>query len=57
VVVAIDGRPVRSGDDLIRIVASELIPGQRVTFSIVRGSKRLNVPVRLAERPVTPTQP
>jgi 2-alkenal reductase len=57
VVLAINGRPVRSGDDLIRIVASDLVPGQTATFSILRGSKRLNVPVRLAERPVTPPTP
>jgi 2-alkenal reductase len=57
VVVAIEGRPVRSGDDLIRIVASRLVPGQTATFSILRGSKRLNVPVKLAERPLTPPEP
>jgi 2-alkenal reductase len=54
VVVAINGRAVRSGDDLIRIVAGRLRPGQMVTFSIFRGSKHLNVPVRLAERPSEP---
>ena len=56
VVVGIDGRPVTSGDDLVRIVASELSPGQLVTFSILRAGKRLNVPVRLDERPVDPEQ-
>lgn len=54
VVLAINGRAVRSGDDLVRIVAGRLRPGQTVTFSIQRGSKRLNVPVRLAERPSEP---
>jgi 2-alkenal reductase len=54
VVLAIDGQPVRSGDDLVRIVASSLSPGQLVTFSILRGTRRLNVPLRLAERPVDP---
>ncbi|MGH3102648.1 MAG: S1C family serine protease [Gaiellaceae bacterium] len=51
VVLAIDGEPVRSGDDLVRIVAGRLSPGQVVTFAILRGSARLNVPVRLGERP------
>jgi S1-C subfamily serine protease len=45
---------VRSGDDLVRIIASDLLPGQRVTFSVVRGKERLNLPVRLAERPTDP---
>jgi S1-C subfamily serine protease len=52
--LAIDGRRVRSGDDLARIVSSRLAPGQTVTFSILRGSKRLEVPVTLAERPIEP---
>jgi 2-alkenal reductase len=54
VVVAIDGRPVRSGDDLVRIVARDLVPGQVATFSIVRGTRRVSLPVRLAERPPDP---
>jgi 2-alkenal reductase len=56
VVLAIDGRRVRSGDDLVRMVASRFLPGQTVTFSILRGSKRLNVPVRLSERPLDPAE-
>ena len=54
VIVAVNGEPVRTGDDVIRIVAERLVPGQRATFSIVRGSRRLEVPVRLAERPLDP---
>jgi S1-C subfamily serine protease len=54
VVVAIDGRPVRSGDDLVRIVATQLVPGEVATFSIVREKRRLDLPVRLAERPPDP---
>ena len=56
VVVAIGDRPVRSGDDLVRIVAGRLLPGQVVTFSVVRGSRRVEVPVRLGERPVVPPE-
>jgi S1-C subfamily serine protease len=54
VVVAIDGRPVTSGDDLVSIVAGSLSPGQLATFSILRGGRRLDVPVRLGERPIDP---
>jgi 2-alkenal reductase len=56
VVVAIGDKPVRSGDDLVRIVAGDLLPGQLVTFSIVRGQRRLSLPVRLVERPVVPPE-
>ena len=51
VVVAIDGVRVRSADDLVRIVTNSLLPGRVATFSVVRGSKRLTIAVRLAERP------
>jgi 2-alkenal reductase len=55
VIVAIDGRPVRSADDLVRIVSEQLEPGQQSTFQVVRGDERRSVAVRLAERPETPT--
>jgi len=56
VVVAIAGRPVRSGDDLVRIVTYVLRPGERVTFTIVRDGRRLRVPVTLGERPLDPSR-
>jgi S1-C subfamily serine protease len=51
VIVAIDGRPVQSADDLVRIVSERLEPGQQSDFEIVRGGERKTVAVRLAERP------
>ena len=51
VIVAIDGRPVRSADDLVRIVSERLEPGEQSEFAIVRGNERKTVAVRLAERP------
>jgi S1-C subfamily serine protease len=51
VVVAIDGQPVRSADDLVRIVSERLEPGQQTDFEIVRGDERKTVAVRLGERP------
>jgi 2-alkenal reductase len=51
VVVAIDGVPVTTADDLVRIVTNNLLPGRVATFSVVRGDKRLTIAVRLAERP------
>ena len=56
VVVAIAGRSVRSGDDLVRIVTYVLRPGERVTFTIVRDGRRLRVPVTLGERPLDPSR-
>jgi 2-alkenal reductase len=54
VVVAINDQPVRSGDDLVRIVAGDLLPGQTATFSIVRDQRRVRLAVRLGERPAVP---
>ena len=54
VIVAIDGRPVRDGEDVVRIVAEELSPGQTATFTVLRARKRLRIPIRLAERPTNP---
>ena len=55
VIVAVGGERVRSGDDLVRIVTEELRPGQLVTFTVVRGGRRLRVPIRLGERPANPS--
>jgi 2-alkenal reductase len=54
VVVAIAARPVRSGDDLVRIIAGELEPGQLASFTVVRDGRFLRLSVRLAERPTVP---
>ncbi len=54
VVVAIDGRRVQSGDDLVRIVAGELRPGQVAAFTVLRGDRYLTLRARLAERPPVP---
>jgi S1-C subfamily serine protease len=51
VIVAIDGRPVADAGDVVRIVGEELEPRQVARFTIYRGTKRLVVPVTLAERP------
>jgi S1-C subfamily serine protease len=50
-IVAIDGMAVRSAEDVVRIVSERLVPGEVARFSIVRGSRRMTVPIRLAERP------
>lgn len=54
VVVAIDGRPVRNADDLVRIVSFELEPGSVATFTIVRGTQRKTVAVTMGDRDNAP---
>jgi S1-C subfamily serine protease len=56
VIVGIAGRPVRSAEDVVRIVTEELVPGQTVTFSILRDNHRKRVSVRLGQRPANPGQ-
>jgi len=55
VIVAIDGRVMRSADDVVRFV-SEKLPGESVAVSILRGGERRVVRVRLGSRP-TDTSP
>ena len=54
VIVAVDGIPVQGADDVVRIVATRLHPGQAATFTVVRGGTRRTVAVRLGERPANP---
>ena len=56
VIVAIDGIPVTSADDVVRIVTEQLLPGQIAHFAIVRGATRRTLTVRLAERPTRPSE-
>jgi 2-alkenal reductase len=55
VIVAIDGQPVKSADDLVRIVSERLEPGQQSTFEVVRDGERKSIAVKLGERPRTRT--
>jgi S1-C subfamily serine protease len=49
-IVAIDGEPVVTAGDVVRIVGEQLVPGQVAKVTIVRGKRRLVVPVRLDAR-------
>jgi 2-alkenal reductase len=53
VIVAIDGTAIEGADDVSRLVTTELEPGQKVNFTVVRGSRRLTIPVTLGNRPTT----
>ena len=50
-IVAINGIPIADAEDVVRIVASTLLPGESARFSIVRGAVRRDVEVTLGERP------
>jgi len=54
VIVAIDGKPVRNADDVVRIVSFSLAPGSVATFTIVRDGRRQTVPVTLGDRDRSP---
>ncbi len=54
VIVAIDGRPVRKSEDVVRSISQRLLPGDTATLTVVRGADRRDVPVRLGERPSVP---
>ena len=54
VIVAIQGQPVRSSEDVVRIVTTSLFPGQLARFTIERGKERRELTVRLGERAETP---
>jgi 2-alkenal reductase len=50
-IVAIDGTPVGSSEDVVRIVATRLYPGELARFTLVAGPVRRVVEVTLGERP------
>jgi S1-C subfamily serine protease len=54
VVLGLDGLPVRTSDDLVRIITNQLRPGQTAVFTVLRGDRRLPIAVRLVARPNNP---
>jgi S1-C subfamily serine protease len=55
VIVAIDGQPVRSAEDVVRLVTERLSPGEVAKFTIYRGNERRTVEVKMGERPANPS--
>lgn len=53
-VVAIAGQPVRSAEDLVRVVTQQLRPDETAVFTVIRDGRRMRVPVKLDERPTIP---
>ena len=50
VIVAINGKPVRSADDVVRAVTEDLEPGDTAVFAIVRDGTRRQFALRLGSR-------
>jgi 2-alkenal reductase len=53
-IVAIDGRPVRSAEDVVRVITEQLFPGQTTRLTVLRGGERQIIAVVLGERPANP---
>lgn len=53
VVIAVDGQPIASFDDLLIYVALHTRPGDTVTFTIIRDGKQMDVPITLQPRPTS----
>jgi S1-C subfamily serine protease len=51
IIVAVDGRPVGSLDELLLYLEENTSPGQTVVFTVVRGRENLTVNVTLGVRP------
>jgi 2-alkenal reductase len=54
VIVDIDGMPVESADDVVRIVSFRLKPNDVAIFTVVRHGRRKSVALTLAERHLPP---
>ena len=53
-IIAIDGHPVGSAEEVVRVITEQLVPGQTVHLTLLRGNERLVVALLLGERPVNP---
>jgi 2-alkenal reductase len=53
-IIAINGTPVASAEDVVRVVAERLLPGQTARLTILRGDQKMAVQVVLGERPKDP---
>ena len=51
VIVAIDGAAVANSDDVARLVAERMVPGEAAWFTVWRDGKNVVIPVRLGARP------
>ena len=50
-IVAIDGNPVANSDDVARLVAERMVPGEAAWFTVIRAGQTRVIPVILGSRP------
>lgn len=50
-IIAVDGQPVRTSDDLIRYVVVKKSPGDTITLTVMRGDQKVDVKLKLGVRP------
>ncbi len=50
-IVAIDGRDVRTFDELLAYLITNKGPGDTVTLTVLRGDEKVDVPIKLDKRP------
>jgi S1-C subfamily serine protease len=53
-IIAIDGTPVVNSDDVAKVVAERMVPGEAAWFTVLRHGQTLIVPVTLGARPPGP---
>ena len=54
VVIAVNGRRIEDGGELVRVVTNVLRPGKTAVFTVLRDGARLDVPLEPTERPPGP---
>ena len=54
IVIALNGVPIRSNDDLASYLEEKTLPGQSLVLTVVRGSSTIDVTVVLGTRPPPP---
>ena len=54
VIVAVNGKPIKTSEDVGRTLSLGLLPGEKAGLTILRGGKRREVEVTLAERTPSP---
>ncbi len=50
-IIAIDGKPIQTFDDLLRYLINNKAPGDTVILTILRGGEQLEITVTLDKRP------
>lgn len=50
-IIAMDGQPIKSFDELIRYLINNKVPGDTVVLTIIRDGKQLDVTLNLTKRP------